>query len=252
MFALPWPGVRYCIEALGRPRDREEAVRAIALAGSLRRTTAYEYLRLAHRLGLVRRNPAGEYRLAMRTDEPQVLLAASTLVRLFHAWHAMDPEPLRVITAETNPLRTLGIRELGLLRSADAFARRIGANGDDLPPKAALLLEIVRLWTESKLPFGEQPLWSAVDAFRVFKGIHALSGAGPSDIVDQFVRTCMLLYGKNALKLAIVQYALDANRPFAAFRTQLGYIKWIHSPAPFRGVRDAEPVQATRKLISAG
>ncbi|HSN98730.1 MAG TPA: hypothetical protein VLS89_10615 [Candidatus Nanopelagicales bacterium] len=259
MFALSWPGVRYCMEALPRPKRQEEATAAIARAGRLQPATAHQYLQAAHRLGLVHRHPGGKYALAFQAEEPEELIKASTLVRLFHAWHALEPRPLRFVDAGNNPLRTLGVGELGLLRSADAFARRIHDKLEGLPPKPALLLEIVRLWAEAPTPSEEPHLFSSLEAFRIFEEIHAISGQAQGALVEQFVRACMILYGKNIVRLGIMQYALDANRPYAPFRSSLGYIKWIHEPAPLsheptllRGVWHAEPVQATRKLVSFG
>src|SRR4051812_45750083 len=112
MFALSWLGVRSCMEALRTPKRRDEAVRAIAEAGHIRPSTADEYLRLAHRLGLVIDDASGRHALAAPVERPEELIAISALIRLFHARHRGQPLPLRPFTPEDNPFAPFKIREM--------------------------------------------------------------------------------------------------------------------------------------------
>jgi hypothetical protein len=297
MLELSWPAVHYCIEALRTPKRPDDAIRAVAHAGGITLATAHKYLRLAHKLGLVVHVAEGRLALPARVEQPEELLAWSTLIRLSHMRHLwlgsadMPPEH------GDNPFEPLHVTDPGVLRSAAALAKRLPGPGDTkllqqvwgaplgglvghamgtalggplggavgigvggltgsylgrskaLSAEAAVILELTRLWSfapdqTERTP----PLLSAVVAHDAFKRFARLR----DDAVDAFVSACMLLYGRKLVRLSIVQYATDANRPFAPFRTSLGYIKWIHSPLPYRGPRDAEPVQAPRKLASSG
>ncbi|KYG02293.1 hypothetical protein BE21_55115 [Sorangium cellulosum] len=257
MFELSWPGVRYCMEALRSPKHRNEAIGAIAEAGSIQPSTAYKYLRLAERLGLVVRDADGNLALVKKAGGPEELLEASTLVRLFHARRRLLLPPF---DPEDNPIEAFGVRDPAALRSAAKLAKHLpvttaedrerGASTrmEELSPHAAMVLEMTRLWSDLRGWTTVPPLLSAVKAFDLFERLTGTS----ADALEAFVHACMLLYGKRLVRLSIVQYATAANRPFAPFRTSLGYIKWIHSPAPHRGPTHAEPVQAPRQLVSFG
>ncbi len=254
MSVLSWSGVLRCMHVLKRPQSQGDAIHALARSGRggrLLPSTAEEYLRLAHRLGLVLKDARGRYRLASSVDRPEDLLEVSTLIRLFHAWHALVDEPLRYLNEKSHPLRLLGIRDWTLMRSADALSRHLRKPPEDLPPKALLLLELTRLWAETSPPSQGVQLFSAQDAFQLFEEM-LRRAPGDRSLVEQFVGACMHLYGKKRVRLAIVQYATGANRFSAPFRTPLGYIKWIHDPVAHRDISYAEPVPATRKLVSFG
>lgn len=251
MFELSWPGVRYCMEALRTPKPRHVAVHAVAEVGGIQPSTAYKYLRLAEQLGLVVQGADGRCMLATRVKRPEELVEASALVRLFHVRQRLTRQPLSPLDAEHNPFEPFQIHP-SVLRSAMAMARHLPQLGEELPPHAAMMLELMRLWVETQAGISHVPPMSAAVAFQVFKRLSGSATGVHPDAVEAFIRACMLLYGKRLVRLSIMQYATDENRAFAPFRTQLGYIKWIHTPLPYRGPRDAEPVQAPRKLVSFG
>ena len=253
MFELSWPGVRYCMDALQSPKRRNEAICAIAEAGSIRPSTAYEYLRFAQRLGLVVVGTEGKLTLVERVERPEELLEASALIRLFRARQRLSLPPLGPLDPVNSPLNPFQMGNSAVLRSATVLAKRLPERGQGLPPQAAMLLELTRIWIDARAKTTQVPaLLSSAVAFEAFGRLATRRNEVSSVVVDGFVRACMLLYSKRLVRLSIVQYATDANQPFAPFRTSLGYIKWIHTPVPHRGVGDAESVQAPRKLVSAG
>jgi hypothetical protein len=253
MFELSWPGVHYCMNALRRPKRRDEARQAVAEAGNIQPSTAYKYLRIAQRLGLVVLDPEGRVSLVEQAKGPEELLEASALVRLFRARKRLPLPPVELFNATDNSFKPFQMGDPAVLSSAIALAKRLPEKGESLPPQAAVLLELTRLWTSAPTEKTQAPLLlSSAVAFETFERL-AMAPTDVSSIkVEGFVRACMLLYSKRLVRLSIVQYAADANEPFALFRTSLGYIKWIHTPVPYRGSGDAEPVQAPRKLVSAG
>jgi hypothetical protein len=113
---------------------------------------------------------------------------------------------------------------------------------------------MTRLWYERQPPTPKKVLFSAADAFDVFRGLLVethIYEDNERQAVDRFNRSCTILYNRNLLRLAIVQYTHERNRPFQPFRTDLGYIKSLYDPKPFMGLRHAQSVQTSRRRISS-
>ena len=70
MFEISWPGVRYCMEALRIPKRRAQAIAGIAEVGGVHPSTAYKYLRLAERLGMVVQ-VEGKLALVVNAERPE-------------------------------------------------------------------------------------------------------------------------------------------------------------------------------------
>ncbi|MGK3968445.1 hypothetical protein WMF38_30225 [Sorangium sp. So ce118] len=258
MPTLSWPDVRACFQALRDPQDHPSAILSVAASCGVARSTAKELIDTAVELGLVA-DTGGQYMLSAFVDRPEDLLLASTLIRLFRVWRSFgsaDPDPLRLLPEPIATFHIVGVDAVDVLRSASALAQRAPTIPDALSPQPGLLLEMARLWRETRKPSPMKPLFSSPHAFQVFHALLFTTGIYPDneqEALDRFVRACRILHNRNLVQLAIVQYPFDRNRHYHRFRTNLGYIKALYDPRPFEGLTYAEPVQeARRRLSSAG
>jgi len=255
MFELSWSGVLDCFYTVREPKPRSDAARSIAKRGGISVRLAEAFLDIAVELNLAFVDPKGHVALSAHVEQPEELLKASTLIRLFRAWQQLGPsDPLRMLHDPEMYFCILGVKTIYLLRSANELARYARDIHYDLSPQPTVLLEMVRLWYERHDSSPQKPLFSAPDAYAAFHGLLFKSGIYHDDesgAVDRFLRACRVLNNRNLVRLAIVQYPFERNKPYHRFRTDLGYIKALYQPKAFEGLTYAKPVQKIRKRISS-
>ena len=254
MAELSFNGVCYCFAALRLPLPKRAANEAIARVGDIQVSTAARYRATAERLGLLERGREDQVARPRGAATPEDLLLRSTLVRLFRRWQQIEPHPARAIREGKVSLHQLGIHEVSLLQSADAIARHLTRIPEELPPDAALLLELARLWSERLPPSLEPRIWRATDAFELFRSMLSVSAPQPElDVtVTRFVRACASVSNRGLFRIAAVQNAIERHAPYKPFRTEIGYLTMIYDPRPFEGTRHAQSVQKARNIVSAG
>lgn len=269
MFELSWHGVTDCFKALRTPKGRQRAAQAVAQASGASDATAAQLLDTAVELDLVFVDRNHRLRLRADVDQPEELLKASTLVRLFRVWQQLGPpDLLSKLPAAEKYFRLLGVESRDLLHTANNLAHHVRGFPVDLSPQPALLLELVRLWSEQAAPASRKALsrddeaeassrnglFNVVDAYTAFHGLLFASGIYPDDeaeAVARFLRSCRILGNRNLLRLAHVQYPFGRNQPYQRFRSNLGYLKALYQPQPFEGLAHAQPIQTTGRRLSS-